>query len=134
MPSVIFYDNACSFKKHLEKQGEHHFDYTDLPVDVFHIKTKHSDKDDYCLLNCNPADIPELMKDGKWRFNSSAAEMTNHWFGGFQSIAREMRRDRYEFFLDEMIKQRNRVTVVSLREQGHKPARLSRTGLLSSDM
>ena len=37
--------------------------------------------------------FPDLIVNDKWRFNSSAAEVTNAWFGGFQSIVREMRVD-----------------------------------------
>ncbi|KAI0311591.1 hypothetical protein OF83DRAFT_1068546 [Amylostereum chailletii] len=92
-----------------------------LPVDVFHMKTKHKDSDKYCGTHCNPVLFPDLIQDGKWRFNSSAAEMTNSWFGGFQSIVQEMRKDRYDFFLDEMIKQRNRMIVNDLECRGLHP-------------
>ena len=72
----------------------------------------------------------EKTKKKRWRFNSSVAEMTNAWFGEFQSIAREMRKDRYEFFLDEMIKQRNRVIIAKLEEDGQEPGRFEREELL----
>ena len=78
------------------------------------MKSKHKESDDFCGQHCNPALFEELMVDGKWRFNSSAAEMTNAWFGGFHSIVREMRRDRYDFFLDEMIRRRNNMIVHGL--------------------
>ena len=63
-----------------------------LPVDVFHFKCKHSEKDTFCQENCNPALFPELISDdGKgWYFNSSIAEQTNVWLGGFHAICREM--------------------------------------------
>lgn len=72
-----------------------------LPVDVFHFECKHKATDTFCNENCNPARWPDLIKDGKWLFNSSVAEQANAWFGGFQSITREMRADRYNFFLDK---------------------------------
>lgn len=94
------------------------------------MKTKHKEDDDYCGAFCNPAMFPFLMKDGKWRFNSSAAEMTNAWFGGFQSIVREMRKDRYEFFLDEMLKLRNRLIVQDLLKKRCRPFSIPRSMLL----
>jgi len=61
---------------------------------------------------------PELLgENGKaWYFNSSIAEQTNVWLGGFHAILREMLVDRYNFFLDQMILSRNRMT----RERIHK--------------
>ncbi|KAK7689729.1 hypothetical protein QCA50_006368 [Cerrena zonata] len=62
-----------------------YFDDCALPVDVFHFKSKHKEKDLDCGHNCNPYIWPELcINDGKWQFNSSAA---NAWYGGFQVIA-----------------------------------------------
>jgi hypothetical protein len=75
-----------------------------LSVDVFHFKCKHSVTDEFCQAHCNPASFPELATDeGKWHFNSSIAEQTNVWLGGYHAMCREMRVDRYTFFLDEMI-------------------------------
>ena len=98
------------------------------------MKSKHKDTDDFCTKYCNPARFDFLIKeDGKsWRFNSSAAEMTNAWFGGFQSIVREMRKERYEFFLDEMIKLRNRLIVDELARKGHSPGSIDINYLLST--
>ncbi|KAF6756540.1 hypothetical protein DFP72DRAFT_846432 [Ephemerocybe angulata] len=56
--------------------------------------------------------------DGKWRFNSSAAEQTNNWFGKYLQMTREMEAVHYNFFLDEMIKQRNQILVNELRAKG----------------
>ena len=56
--------------------------------------------------------------------------MTNAWFAGFRAIAREVRQDRYDFFLDEMIKQRNRFTVSELKRRGHAPWNIPRESLL----
>lgn len=96
-----------------------------MPVDAFHMKTKHKDSDEYCGTRCNPAMFPDCMIGDKWRFNSSAAEMTNAWIGGFSSIVREMRADRYDFFLDEMIKYRNRMIVSTLDNSGALPYNLA---------
>ncbi|KAK7676519.1 hypothetical protein QCA50_020537 [Cerrena zonata] len=103
VPGVIFHDNNCHVKKLINNLQDSHFDRCALPVDVFHMKSKHKESDEFCGRWCNPAHFPDLMVNDKWCFNSSAAEMTNAWFGGFQGIVREMRVDWYEFFLDEMI-------------------------------
>lgn len=93
-----------------------------LPVDVFHFKSKHKESDKDCGKYCNPYIWPELRtEDGEWRFNSSAAEQTNAWFGGFQAIVREMSVERYEFFLDEMIKRKNRIIIRDLEARGKSP-------------
>ena len=85
-------------------------------MDVFHFKSKHKETDEFCQKWCNPAGYPELIRDdGGWYFNSSVAEQTNSWIGKYQSICREMRSDRYNFFLDEMIMRRNSHTVAKLQ-------------------
>ncbi|KZV74680.1 hypothetical protein PENSPDRAFT_625680 [Peniophora sp. CONT] len=133
LPDVIFYDNACGLRRHLRTQRDHHFDRCIMPVDVFHMKTKHKPGNQLCETDCNAVNYPALYNaiTKKWRFNSSAAEMVNAWFGEFQSIAREMRKERYEFFLDEMIKQRNHLTVKQLQAQRRKPGRLPKEELLA---
>ena len=103
LPGVIFHDNNCHVKALIDKMGDTHFDNCTLPVDVFHMKSKHKESDDDCNHKCNLALFPGLMVGDKWRFNSSAAEITNAGFGGFQSMVQEMRVDRSNF-LDEMIK------------------------------
>ncbi|RDB27256.1 hypothetical protein Hypma_004511 [Hypsizygus marmoreus] len=133
VPGVIFYDNNCHLKRVIQRTGTTHFTRCALPVDVFHMKTKHKEADDFCNQFCNPILFPDLMKDGKWRFNSSAAEMTNVWFGGYVAIVRDMRVDRYNFFLDEMIKCRNRMIVTDLRRRGHRPYQIPRVELLPVD-
>ncbi|KDQ50429.1 hypothetical protein JAAARDRAFT_74233 [Jaapia argillacea MUCL 33604] len=119
LPGCIFHDNNCNVKKVLESLCNEYFSRCALPVDVFHMKSKHKESDQYCNSRCNPANWPSLMTvDGKWRFNSSATEITNAWFGGFQLIVREMRVERYNFFLDEMIKIRNKLIVQDLEQKG----------------
>ena len=90
----------------LRSDGDTYFDGCALPVDVFHFKSKHKETDKDCGANCNPYMWRELRSDdGKsWRFNSSAAEQTNVWFGGYRAIVCEIQADRYDFFLDEMVK------------------------------
>jgi hypothetical protein len=121
-PDHIFYDNNCTLVKMV--QNDPFFDTIGLTVDVFHFKCKHSQEDTFCQANCNPAAFPELeSKDGKsWYFNSSIAEQTNVWLGGFQSICREMTVDKYNFFLDEMILLRNELTVAKLEQEGMMPS------------
>ena len=132
LPGVNFFDNNCHLKKHLHATGNHYFDRCALPVDVFHMKTKHRESDNFCNEWCNPARFPDLIDNGKWCFNSSAAEMTNAWFGGFKAIVRDMRVDRYNFFLDEMIKQRNRLIISDLQKRHARPYQVPREDLLCS--
>jgi hypothetical protein len=110
MPDHIFFDNNCSLAKHV--QGDLTFANVGLSVDVFHFKSKHSQEDTFCQLNCNPAAFPKLLGEGGkgWFFNSSIAKQTNVWIGGYHAICQEMKPDRYAFFLDEMILQRNKMT------------------------
>lgn len=110
--------------------GDHYFNNCIMPVDVFHMKSKHKKSDTFCGRFCNPAMFPDLMVNGQWRFNSSAAEITNAWFGGFQSMVREMRKEHYEFFLDEMTKLCNRMLVRDLHKKGTHPYNICRMYLL----
>ena len=111
----------------------HYFDRCALPVDVFHYKTKHKESDLDCGKNCNPYKWPELRVDDKeWRFNSSAAEQVNAWYGRFQAIVREMQVDRYNFFLNEMVRRWNCLVVEDLRRRGLQPCGYVRSHLLST--
>jgi hypothetical protein len=135
IPAVLWHDNNCSIVKMLRNDPDEYkrtyFDHVALPVDVFHFKSKHKETDIDCGANCNPYIWPELRTaDGKWRFNSSAAEQANAWFGGFQSIVREMPVERYNFFLDEMIKRRNRTLIKDLQRRGKNPGSIPREVLL----
>ncbi|GJE86647.1 hypothetical protein PsYK624_027280 [Phanerochaete sordida] len=135
LPGIIWHDNNCKIVAMLENDDDSYlrdyFKHCALPVDVFHFKSKHKESDGNCNRNCNPANWPQLMTaDGKWRFNSSAAEQANAWFGGYQAMVREMQVDRYNFFLDEMIKRRNRQTVEKLRTGLHAPYLIPRDELL----
>ncbi len=103
-PSFLFYDNNCHLLAHIRGKGGVGLERIGMPVDVFHASTKHSDRDEFCVNNCNPALFPELYNAlNEWIFNSSAAEQVNVWFGKFMSVVREMTEVHYNFFLDEMI-------------------------------
>ncbi|KAJ3723383.1 hypothetical protein C8R42DRAFT_695872 [Lentinula raphanica] len=122
LPDVIFYDNNCHLQSHLQAQGDSFFQGTMLPVDVFHFKSKHKESDEFCQKHCNPSQWTELVgEDGKWVFNSSAAEQSNVWIGGYQAILRDMLAHNFNFFLDEMIKRRNEVFVAKLRQESKAP-------------
>ena len=121
-PNHIFFDNNCSVAKAVRGKDPF-FDDIGLTVDVFHFKAKHSETDIYCQQYCNPVAYPELLSDdGKgWYFNSSIAEQTNVWLGGYHSICREMLIDKYTFFLDEMILRRNCMTRDKLTKERRSP-------------
>ena len=119
--------------KHLGTQLDHYFEGCGLPVDVFHFKSKHKEGDDFCAANCNPASWSDLITgERRWRFNSSVAEQTNVWFGKYLSIVKEMRVDRYNFFLDEMIRRRNEHLVRELQQKRQVPHLIPREVLLGS--
>ncbi|KAF8967356.1 hypothetical protein BDZ97DRAFT_1916953 [Flammula alnicola] len=131
LPSVLWHDNNCRIAVMLDKEGDTYFSTSALPVDVFHFKSKHKASDEDCNKFCNPVRWPELCTpEGTWRFNSSAAEQANAWIGGYQAIVREMQADRYEFFLDEMIKRRNRNIIKDLEKKGKAPHNIPREELL----
>ena len=115
------------------KEHDTYFDRCALPVDPFHAKTKHKESDMFCNQHCNAARFPDLLLENKkWRFNSSAAEMTNAWLGGFQAMVREMRPARYDFFLDEMILIRNRMIIEDLRRAGANPQEVPHVNILGT--
>lgn len=101
-----------------------------MPVDVFHFDCKHKEKDKFCSENCNPALFPELVVGDKWLFNSSAAEQANAWIGGFQAMVREMRVERYNFFLDEVIRRRNSWLIREQKKRGRNPRAIPLINLL----
>ena len=121
MPEHIFYDNNCTIAKMVKNDPA--FKDIRLTVDVFHFKCKHSENDVFCQENCNPAAYPELLGDGmqQWFFNSPVAEQTNAWIGGYHAICCEMEVERYNFFLNKMIRQRNIFTLTKLKEFGQEP-------------
>ncbi|PBK83279.1 hypothetical protein ARMGADRAFT_945016, partial [Armillaria gallica] len=125
LPSYIFYDNNCQMLRHLWKQRDPYYNKTGMVVETWHAQS-HKETDEFCRRWCLPSRFPELiMDDGKggkkWRFNASAAEQANSWFGGYHPIVREMSRARYTFYLDEMIAMRNRAVVAKLEDQGQAP-------------
>ncbi len=122
LPNHIIFDNNCSVAKHVKDDPD--FKNIGLAVDVFHFNCKHSESDTFCQQHCNPIAYPELRgEDGKgWWFNTSIAEQTNVWVGGFHSICREMRADHYDFFLDQMIIMHNKMTHECLEKKGCYPS------------
>ncbi|OJT10707.1 hypothetical protein TRAPUB_12773, partial [Trametes pubescens] len=123
LPRVLVYDNNCQLYKHSRASGETLHTEIGLPVDVFHWKCKHKKTDEACAVHCNPYAYPELRvdDDGNWFFNTSIAEQTNVWAGGFAPILREMIAVKYDFFMDEMIKERNAITKERLLHIGCLP-------------
>jgi hypothetical protein len=121
MPNHIIFDNNCTVKKHVKNDPD--FDNVGLAMDVFHFENKHANSDEFCCAHCDPSKFPELRgEDGKaWFFNTSIAEQTNVWLGGFHSICCEMSIDKYEFFLDEMIMMGNRRTKEKLAKDNKEP-------------
>lgn len=146
-PEFLFFDNACGLRSYIT--GRQDFDLLcrmAIVVDAFHFsghKESHAD----CQANCNPKVFPVLKgKDGKWVFNSSAAEQVNAWFGKFQSKVKEMNYIRlfhvdfevgqqliiicrYNFFLDEVIDIHNSIREEELNRSGAEPFRMDREEL-----
>ncbi|KAG2741488.1 hypothetical protein P692DRAFT_201726600 [Suillus brevipes Sb2] len=121
-PQHMIYDSNCNALREVESRNIDFFRGMGMCVDAFHHKTKHKGSDTYCRERCDMRAYPELLDDeGGFYFNSSIAEQTNVWFGSFHNICREMTPIKYDFFLDEMILRRNRVTVASLHSQGKFP-------------
>ena len=121
VPELWTFDTNCLVAQMVAKDP--FFDNISLIVDVFHFTCKHSKSHEFCQQNCNPALYPEMLKDdGKgWFFNTSIAEQNNVWLAGFNSILREMKIDRYNFFLDEMIMLRNADLLLELEAKGANP-------------
>jgi CxC6 like cysteine cluster associated with KDZ transposases len=122
-PEHIFYDTNCLARQQAEKDPW--FKGIGMCVDAWHFRNKHATSHAYCQLNCNPAMYPELMDDfSAWFFNTSIAEQTNAWLGGYHSMCREMLPAKFDFFLDEMIRLRNIEVINRLERQGHHPINL----------
>ena len=119
-PEHLVYDTNCLGKQ--QAMGDPFFDDIGMCVDVWHFYNKHSTTHMFCQEHCNPADYPELMTDeGKWFFNTSIAEQTNVWLGGYHAICREMLPVKFNFFLDEMIRLKNIAVVEKLEQDGMHP-------------
>ncbi|KAF8581267.1 hypothetical protein K439DRAFT_1354526 [Ramaria rubella] len=116
LPLTMFFDDNFHVAAMVDALGDTYFENMAMPVDVFHFKSKHKESDKYCGRLCGPARWPELIDPvtGKWVFTSSAAEQTNHWFGGFQAMTRLMQADCYNFLLDEIIMHKNTIRVQEL--------------------
>ena len=113
--------------RHLEASPSPETDHLSrkaLVVDVFHHKNKHKKNDVHCAFRCNPALYPDLRVGNKWRFNSSACEQQNRWIVKFAGILHEMREERYNFLLDEVMDIRNEKRYVELFEKNKCPYNL----------
>ncbi|KAJ7605847.1 hypothetical protein DFH06DRAFT_1348440 [Mycena polygramma] len=126
-PEHFIYDTCCDAKQQVMAHPMEWSWFQDvgMTVDVFHFLNKHDAGHEFCQEHCNPVAYPELMNpDGHtWFFNTSIAEQTNVWLGGYHSICREMLPTKYNFFLDEMIRLRNQQTIAKLAADGHNPRR-----------
>lgn len=121
-PEHLFYNTNCDAKQQVMKSSDPFFANMGMCVDVWHFLNKHKATHDFHQEHRNPADYPELKgPDGKWFFNSSVAEQTNVWLGGYHSICHEMLPVKYNFFLDEMICLWNQQIVAKLAADGHHP-------------
>ncbi|KAJ7601708.1 hypothetical protein DFH06DRAFT_1276631 [Mycena polygramma] len=123
-PEHLIYDTNCDAKQQVLAHPEHWSWFQDvaMTVDVFHFLHKHEEGHTFCQEHCNPAAYPELLgPDNKWFFNTSVAEQINVWLGGYQSMCREMLPTKFNFFLNEMIRLRNQITVAKLAADGHNP-------------
>ncbi|KAF7323566.1 hypothetical protein MKEN_00576900 [Mycena kentingensis (nom. inval.)] len=119
-PEHLVYDTNCDAKQQVEanKQQWRWFADVGMSVDVFHFLHKHSAGHVFCNENCNPILFPEMLADDgvSWYFNTSIAEQTNVWFGGYHAMLREMLPVKYNFFLDEMVRLRNLTTMAKLAD------------------
>lgn len=121
-PQHLIYDSNCNALREVLSRRLTFFEGMGMCVDAFHHRTKHKASDTLCQERCNMRAYPELLRDdGTYYFNSSVAEQTNVWFGAFHNMCREMTPTKYDFFLDEMILRRNRVTVAMLYARGKRP-------------
>ncbi|KAJ7577697.1 hypothetical protein C8J56DRAFT_1007158 [Mycena floridula] len=106
LPAVLWHDNNCRVVAMLKNNiGPHLKHYFD-----------------HCAL---PVDV--------FHFKSKHKQ-ANAWIGGFQAIVREMSVDRYNFFLDEMIKRRNRTIIKELYRRGKAPYNIPWEELLQPDI
>lgn len=122
-PDHIFYDTNCDAKQ--QAMNDSWFDNIGMCVDVWHFLNKHKVTHRFCQENCNPVMYPELEdEEGNWYFNTSVAEQTNAWLGGYHSMCREMLPAKFDFFLDEMIRLRNVEVIARLAAAGHNPSTL----------
>ena len=97
-PQHIFFNNNCTLKRMV--QDDAFFADIGLTVNMFHWSCKHLTHDTFCQQHCNLYRYPELLNDDEcsWYFNSSIAEQTNIWFGGYHAICCEMGIHKFNFF------------------------------------
>jgi hypothetical protein len=134
VPDILFYDNNCHLRRHVHATPNDPLQHMGQPVDIFHFKSKHKESNDYCGQHCNAMLFEDLYdaETKTWHFNSSVAEQTNVWINGYHAIVHDMEATCYDFFLDEMIKERNCFWVDNLEQQGHNPHLLPEAWLHSN--
>lgn len=121
-PEHLIYDSNCDAKQQVMASSDEFFKDMGMCVDVWHFLNKHKITHEFCQKHCNPAKYPEMLNEnGEWYFNTSVAEQTNAWLGGYHSICREMLPAKFNFFLDEMIRLHNIEVLHKLDEAGHNP-------------
>ncbi|KAF7307938.1 hypothetical protein MKEN_01154700 [Mycena kentingensis (nom. inval.)] len=124
-PEHFVYDTACDALQQVMAKGNEErwkwFRDIRFSVDVFHFRNKHAVTHEFCQRYCNPSRYPELMRGDKWYFNTSVAEQNNVWLGGYHSMCRGMSAVKYNFFLDEMVRRRNVLTLAKLEDAGANP-------------
>ncbi|EKM49359.1 uncharacterized protein PHACADRAFT_201747 [Phanerochaete carnosa HHB-10118-sp] len=121
-PEHVYFDSNCILQQFIDWAGDLFFHDINLSVDAFHFRTKHKESDMFCQEYCNPASFPKLKApDGKWYFNSSIAEQMNIWLANYNLMCWEMRADRHNFFLDEMIMRQNRKILTKLAKGDQAP-------------
>ena len=96
-PEHVFYNTNCDAWQQAEKDPW--FQGVGMCVNAWHFHNKHSVTHKYCQLHCNPTKYPELMDVSAWFFNTSIAEQTNSWLGGYHSMCHEMLPAKFDFFL-----------------------------------
>jgi len=117
MPNRILFNNNYTLGKMVKNNLI--FKNAGLTMDVLHFTCKPTESDTFCQEHCNLNAYPELLRDnGGWYFNSSIAEQTNVWLGGYHSMCQEMCVDKYNYFLDEMIMRKNHLTKAKLAKDG----------------
>ncbi|KAJ3303317.1 hypothetical protein HDU76_005372 [Blyttiomyces sp. JEL0837] len=109
--TVIYYDRACKLYQTLENdpQTKHLLGKVAFLVDLFHFR---GHNDTYCREKCNPITAGvEFEKAGMEKFNTSAAEQVNVWFGRISHMLRYIDPKLHDFYLYSLVDYRNRVDV-----------------------
>lgn len=114
LPTLMFYRNACQLYSHirLHPQDAHRFRNMIMP-DVAHQTGPHNGPQRPYYLDHHANHLLAGLKtpNGGWRFNSETTQSINAWVGTFAPMCRHMHSTKYNFFLEEMIRLRNELTL-----------------------